>query len=181
MNQHFLNRPVPCPTSLFFSLKSQITWMKLANETLSWVKAWWVADFSFWHFRVSCLICPAGSRGLDLPTVQSAEGDFFMFSVPKASKRALGPVNRTRNEKWRTLRKSYKWLCFGHNAVLGQFCFTVGYLVVFFVATCSHRLPFILLGVLTHTRNVQFKRDIEKTSQISSGTDQNKCFWFLLA
>ena len=23
---------------------------------------------------------------------QSAEGDFFMFSVPKASKRALGPV-----------------------------------------------------------------------------------------
>ena len=114
--------------------------------------------------------------------VQSAEGDFFMFSVPKASKRALGPVNRTRNEKWRTLRKSYKWLCFGHIAVLGQFCFTVGYLVVFFVATCSHRLPFILLGVLTHTRNVQFKRDIEKTSQISSeSTDQNKCFWFLLA
>ena len=30
----------------------------------------------------------------------SAEGDFFfMFSVPKGSKRALGPVNRTRNEK----------------------------------------------------------------------------------
>ena len=66
---------------------------------------------------------------------------------------------------------------FGHIAVLGQFCFTVSYLVFFFVATCSDRLRFILLGVLTHTRNVQFKRDIEKTSQISSeSTDQNKCF-----
>ena len=60
--------------------------------------------------------------------------------------------------------KVYKRLCYGHIAVLGQFCFTVGYFFLFFVATCSHGLPFILLGVFTHTQNVQFKKDIKKTS-----------------
>ena len=73
--------------------------------------------------------------------------------------------------------KVYKGVCYGHIAVLDQFGFTVAYLVFYFVATCSHRLHFILPVVFTHTQNVQFKKDIKKTSQISSGSiDQNKCF-----
>ena len=62
------------------------------------------------------------------------------------------------------IEKVYKRLCYRYIAVFGQFCFTVSYFVVFFVATCSHGLPVILLGVFTHTQDVQFKKDIKKTS-----------------